>query len=654
LNASGIPAVLHSSGNIFESPEAAEMEALLACIAHPNDIRRLRAALATQIWGMTASELATLDNDSENWQAVMQRVGTYHLVWQTDGFMPMFRQFLDREGAAVRLAGLADGERRLTNLLHLSEVLHRHASEMNLNRLALVNWLAEQRLQGTRRAEIHQLRMESDAKAVKIVTIHKSKGLEYPVVFCPFNWEDSRVRGGELQYHDPREGYRPTLNLEVQPDDDCRRWAQNEQLAENLRLLYVALTRARNRCYLAWGRIRSADTSALAYLLHARLEVNEKIENADLVGQLSAYMSGRTDENLLADLDDLAGNHPDCLAIRLLPRQAPSAVVPPRSRLKLRRRKFTGAINRTRSIISYSSLIARRTAGVDLPDHDDPVGHWQSLPPGNLPEMRPAARANGSDVFSFVKGTQTGIFFHELFERMTFALNDRESRAALVQEKLEQYGFEPWWQPGVTELLQQVIELELPDIGRGFHLGQLEPEQRLHEMEFYVALRQLTPDRLVKLLAPHFSRAEKMAEFDRIKTLAFSPARGFLKGFIDMVFSFGGKYFLVDWKSNHLGSTKEDYAFENLKASMDEHFYGLQSLFYTMALDRYLRAGVPDYRYETHFGGAYYVFIRGVRVEWGDAYGVFKQRWPAQTIRSVAEALTPQRADALDTAGSAL
>lgn len=245
-------------------------------------------------------------------------------------------------------------------------------------------------------------------------------------------------------------------------------------------------------------------------------------------------------------------------------------------------------------------------------------------------------------MFAFEKGALAGVFFHDLFEQMDFAPQERESRAALVKLKLAQYGFEPRWRPAVTDLLQQVIELEFPDIGRGFHLGRLTRGQRRHEMEFYFALKRLTPDRLVRLLEPHFSRPQRIPELDRIKALTFSPARGFVKGFIDMVFSYRGKYYLVDWKSNHLGSRKEDYGPESLLVSMQEHLYGLQSLLYTLALDQYLRARLPAYRYETHFGGAYYLFVRGMRADWGASYGIFKQRPAPAAIRSIREALIPR------------
>ena len=639
LNDSGIPAVLHSTGNIFDSAESSELEVLLNCIAHPNNSRKLRAALVTQIWGKTAGELQSIENDPEIWQGLLERISNYHHLWQNDGYMRMFRQVLTKEDMAVRLIGLPNGERRLTNLLHLSEILHRNASEKRLNMPALINWLAEQRNPDAQRLEALHLRMESDDEAVKIVTIHKSKGLEYPVVFCPFSWEDSRLHGNELQYHDPRSGYLPTLNLSVQPDDECRKWAQNEHLAENLRLLYVALTRAKNKCYLVWGRIRAADTSALAYLLHARIRLDEKIDKSDAVALLSKSMSGLLDHDYLADLKYLAGRQPDCLSIAPLPERPPNRIRQTDSDLKLNFRKFKGVIDRTQSIISYSTMIARRSTDADLPDHDDAAGRWLSRMPVQPFDPNDSAGEDGSDIFGFVKGARAGIFFHDLFEQMSFDLSDRESRSALVSLKLEEHGFESWWQSVISGLLQELLELELPSVEAGFHLGQLKTDQRVHELEFYFPLKKLTPNHLARLLEPHFIRPERLAELNRIRNLTFNTAQGFVKGFIDMVFSHEGKYYLVDWKSNYLGSTVEDYRYESLKAAMAEHLYGLQSLLYSLALDQYLRVKIPDYHYDSHFGGAYYFFLRGVRSELGEPYGVFRDRLTNETIHALRDAM---------------
>ncbi len=179
----------------------------------------------------------------------------------------MFRRLVSREGIRERLLQFPDGERRLTNLLHLMEVLHQAEVEDGLGRTELLRWLGQQRDPRALRLEEHQLRLESDAEALKIVTIHKCKGLEYPIVFCPFLWSRRSLAAGEpFLFHDEADGWR--LHFVLKAEGDPRRaLGERELLAENLRLLYVALTRARAACYLVWGRLRGAGQSAPAYLL---------------------------------------------------------------------------------------------------------------------------------------------------------------------------------------------------------------------------------------------------------------------------------------------------------------------------------------------------------------------------------------------------
>ena len=166
----------------------------------------------------------------------------------------MFRYFLLREKVRSRLLSLPGRGEAADQCPPLSEVLHQAAMEEKLGMAGLIKWLAWQRDPGSPRLEEHQLRLESDAKAVKIVTIHKSKGLEYPIVFCPFNWNQSEIRNGVFSFHDREDDWR--LNLVLDPEAKSRRaLAEQEELAENLRLLYVALTRAKNRCLPRLGQV---------------------------------------------------------------------------------------------------------------------------------------------------------------------------------------------------------------------------------------------------------------------------------------------------------------------------------------------------------------------------------------------------------------
>jgi exodeoxyribonuclease V beta subunit len=279
LSRLNIPSVLYSTGGLFDSHEALEMERLLAGIVEPNNEKLLvepnnekllKAALATDMMGVRGEVLDGLIKDETLWEEWHLKFRRYHDLWNKSGFIQMFRHLLLQEKIMTRLMSFHDGERRNTNVLHLSEVLHQAAIQKKLGIAGVLKWLSEQRDPNTPRIEEHQLRLESDENAVKLVTIHKSKGLEYPVVFCPFAWDGSRVRKTKdpFAFHDETDNMRLTLDLGSASMDANREFAEKEQLAENVRLLYVALTRAKNRCYLVWGRFNEAETSAQAYLFH--------------------------------------------------------------------------------------------------------------------------------------------------------------------------------------------------------------------------------------------------------------------------------------------------------------------------------------------------------------------------------------------------
>ena len=301
LRGLGVHSVLHTTGNLFDTEEALQMERVLSGIAAPGQERLLKVALATDLIGVSGEELERLTEDEAGWEAWLSRFRDYYDLWEKAGFIRMFRHFMLGKKVRTRLLSFPDGERRLTNILHLSEVLHQEATEQKLGRTGLLKWLASQRDPATPRLKEHQLHLETDARAVRIVTIHKSKGLEYPIVFCPFNWEGSTLRAKEeFTFHDPEEDWR--LNLVIDPEGSSHRaLAEKENLAENMRLLYVSLTRARNRCYLVWGPFNGAETSSLAYLLHP-----SQGEEEAPVTATGDHFKGLTIEEIRADLESIA------------------------------------------------------------------------------------------------------------------------------------------------------------------------------------------------------------------------------------------------------------------------------------------------------------------------------------------------------------
>ncbi|MGD8243086.1 MAG: UvrD-helicase domain-containing protein, partial [Desulfobacterales bacterium] len=266
MTTAGIPAVIHNAGNVFGTPEADELAHVLRAVAQPNDERRLKTALTTLLFGWTGEDL-DFSEPPPRWAVILERFLRYHAIWQDVGFYPFFRRMLTENSIAERLLLLTDGERRLTNLLHLGELLNQAATQQRTGLRGTLKWMDEQRAALSGSFEEQQLRMESDAQALTILTIHKSKGLEFPIVFCPFCWESDPGRRDWPLFHDPAADMRRTIDIATPAAADHQRYAQTERLAESLRLLYVAVTRAKERCFLVWGALPSAESSALTYLL---------------------------------------------------------------------------------------------------------------------------------------------------------------------------------------------------------------------------------------------------------------------------------------------------------------------------------------------------------------------------------------------------
>jgi exodeoxyribonuclease V beta subunit len=630
LSAAGVASVVYSTANVFDSTEAHELLAVLAGIAEPQSSSKLKSALATHLLGVPAGEIAAGDRSGAAWERRTRRHWEYFRLWSERGFTFMFRQFLSGEAVKARLLSLPDGERRLTNLLHLAELAHRAAADQNLGVTGLVAWLGRSVDPGAQRSEETQLRLESDELAVKIVTVHRSKGLEYPVVFCPFAWSGSSLRSGDVFFHDPAADNRLTADQSGDKDSPNRVRAQNEMLAENLRMLYVAVTRAQERCYLVWGRINTAETSAPAYLLRSGAEASADAER-DWISRLRAEFKTLGDEEVRSRLDELADASDGTIVVRPLPeREAARGADAGRSYRQLACREFHGRIDPTWRLTSYSALAA--AAGVDTPDHDAGLPMAGGAP---SPEAhRPAAEAG---IAGFPAGVRAGTFFHSIFETLDFA---RPEPRTVVAAKLKEFGFDSSWKEPVCGMIADVLDLPLFDGPSPVRLAKVNRDRRITEMEFYFPLNLVTPADLEAVFARHGAPPAG----ETIERLHFAPTRGFMKGFIDLVFEQRGRYYLVDWKSNRLGAAPEDYHCRRLGPVMREHLYDLQYHIYTLALHQYLRRRIPGYEYARDFGGVCYVFLRGVRRDRGPEYGFFRDRPDPRLVQALGEALIPDYA----------
>ncbi|CAI1930818.1 Exodeoxyribonuclease V beta chain [Serratia ficaria] len=594
LSALSIPSVyLSNRDSVFDTPEAKDLLWLLQAVLAPEQERTLRSAMATGLMGLDAPTLDGLSRDERAWDALVVEFDQYRTQWLRRGVLPMLSEVMKRRQLAENLLASPGGERRLTDVLHLGELLQEAAAQLDSEH-ALVRWLAQQIAQPNRQSDNQQLRLESDRHLVQVITIHKSKGLEFDLVWLPFvgNFRQQQ----QALYHD-RHSFQALLDLNA--NEESQAWAEEERLAEDLRLLYVALTRSVYHCSIGIApliqgtRKKQGDTdlhrSALGYLVQA--------------GQAgdALYLHER--------LQRLAGDGV-ALAVVETPDEHPWQPNTAAAET-LAAKHFTRQIQDFWRVTSYTGL-QQHGAGLMqdlLPRLDIDAAGEQAE------DSEPALTPH-----TFPRGAAPGTFLHSLFETLDFT---QPLDAEWLLAQLQQQGFADHWQPVLLAWMQVLLTTPLND--SGVTLSALTPQHKQAELQFYLPInRPLQAPALDALVKRHDPLSARCPALD------FHKVQGMLKGFIDLVFCWQGKYYLLDYKSNWLGEDSSAYTRPAMEQAMAEHRYDLQYQLYTLALHRYLRHRLPDYDYQRHFGGVIYLFLRGVDAQ-HPGNGIFACR-PEQSL----------------------
>ncbi|ODB37832.1 exodeoxyribonuclease V subunit beta [Pseudomonas mosselii] len=600
---------LSDKDSVFAAQEAHDLLAWLKACAEPDSERMLKAALASLTLDLPLIELERLNQDERVWENWVMRFRRYRDIWQRQGVLPMLRRLLHDFQLPRALMGRSDGERVLTNLLHLAELLQQAAGELD-GEQALIRHLTEHLANAGQAGEEQILRLESDEQLVKVVTIHKSKGLEYPLVYLPFICTSKPVDGQRLPlgWHDDQ----GVAHLTLTPNAEQIERADDERLAEDLRLLYVALTRAQHACWLGVadlkrGTQRSSQLhrSALGYLLGGGLSLAASSQLGEWLATLAAGNPAIT-HGPLPEVQALCYRTPD----------SQRELLPPRKPRRAAAEHWW--------IASYSALrVGDQTLVADSSQAqqllDDEVLDSQSL--REVP-------AEAGDIHRFPRGPNPGTFLHGLLEwagREGFA--EVAAQGPVIERTVGQRcNRRDWtgWIPTLTQWLQQLLVQPMPLQGATLTLAGLERYQV--EMEFWFASHQVDAVRLDHLVARHTHVGMTRA--------AAQPTvlNGMFKGFIDLAFELDGRYYVADYKSNWLGPDAEAYGALAMEQAILEHRYDLQYVLYLLALHRQLRARLPDYDYDRHVGGAVFIFLRGVT---SAGHGLYHARPPRALIEQL-------------------
>ncbi len=591
----GIASVyLSNRDSVFTSSVAQDLQRLLQAVLTPENDRALRASLASELFALDAASLDALNNDEIVWENAVNEFKEYRKLWVQRGVLPMLRAVISKRHIAERLLeeGASsqgeNGERVLTDLMHIGELLQQASNELDSDH-GLLRWLAQSisdAENGLGGSDDQIQRLESERNLVQIVTIHKSKGLEYDLVFLPFVF--SYREASEAKYYDAAND---RTVLDITGNDASMKQADKERLAEDLRLIYVALTRAVYACFIGASPLRNGRSTKEPTGVH-RSAIGYLIQNGQ-EGGINDLHQGLTKQQ-----DEL-----DCVVVADPPQKLEEKYVAPQEEVHdLSAKELQNPIDRNWRITSYSGLVKQGShhtehdATIEITGFDIDSSEEQDEADLVEPER---------SIFTFPRGARPGTFLHSLFEEIEFTQPaTTEENTQIILGLMESEQLDEEWLPILQQLIDTVLATPLD--GKSLLLNQKEPSQRLVEMEFLLPIEVLSAPALNRVIQRHDPLSAKAGD------LGFQTVQGMLKGFIDLVFEHQGKYYVLDWKSNHLGDDVTHYHGEALKSAMADHRYDLQYQIYALALHRFLRSRLANYQYEQHFGGVYYLFLRGM------------------------------------------
>ncbi|MDG6231760.1 exodeoxyribonuclease V subunit beta [Glaesserella parasuis] len=587
-----IPSVFFSERNsVYETQEAQDLRFILSACLTPYRQSSLLSAIGTSLWGLTSTDIFNIKQDEKAWDNMVETFVGYQQVWLHQGILPMLHQIFVKENIIQRINALPNAERRITDLLHLAELLQGAMPNLE-NEFALLRWYEQQLANPDGYADEQKQRLESEESLVKVVTIHGSKGLEYPVVWLPFVAKASQpAKSKSMAIYQNDEG-KAYWSFGSQ-SDEIKKYIDKAEFAEDLRLLYVAVTRAKYQLNLILPSQFDDKWNSLSYLLSSG-EIGTGGVTPSQNTQYYLAQKGINAELITVDNDVPEDDW------------QPTLVQP----IDIEAKSFTGTIRIVGQITSFTALQAQNERlqhkGQNIPfvafgDEAQDYDRTEFILSDFLEDnAQPYSR------YQFPHSTKVGNLLHKFFEHWDFQQTVDQTQ---LQALCEQLDLDEAWLEPLTRWFEQIIQTPFGD--QAVSLAQIFTHQRLNEWQFYLRLSNKEAlYRLNQLLKKHSPLAKQLPD------LALYNLEGFVRGFVDCIAQIDGKFYVIDYKSNFLGYLPQDYQADKLAKTMGQFRYDLQYLLYTLAVHRYLSSRLGEnYNYEQHFGGVAYLFLRGMNGE---------------------------------------
>ncbi|MDH5230601.1 MAG: exodeoxyribonuclease V subunit beta [Gammaproteobacteria bacterium] len=604
----GVASALIGRQNIFQSEENRIMEFLLTVIVYPERKRYLANLFASRLFNFDAQTISEILCDTDRLNNTIEFFMQQRASWYDLGLYTILQNTVYYFDLYPGLLKIQNGIRSLSNLFHLAELIQKDMGFHSPDDVIL--FLQKQRQENNLQSDEAQIRLANENNLVQIATIHKSKGLEYSVCFCPFLWEpvkkfpDSRKPLSISSVHQNSQAqWQTVLAFHQHELAQVAELKLNEELSERMRLFYVALTRAKYRCYVYAGQVSNYENSALGWFFSQQLGFSaDKLK--DIGQNLQAIYEANATLNKTwsyAEMESAPMNKTEFKQSRQIIEDARKIIRQPRT---------------SWVVGSYTSILHRAEKHPNDMRFDDDNEAAENT---NVQQQKQ----------SMPRGAEIGLFFHEILEHINFTASNENQYETLIRQLMAKYAISELWFDEVLATINQSLNTCFSNEYH-FCLAQLQASQCVKEMEFNLKTKRFNLTQVIAIIL----KSETDLPFhikQSLEQLGSYSLNGFLKGFIDLIFEHEGKYYIADYKSNYLGDGDHAYHAQAIIDDVAKHQYLMQMIIYTLALHQYLKQSLNNYSFEQHFGGVFYLYLRGMKPDVVGS-GVFSYRPRQQLI----------------------
>lgn len=564
--------------NIFQTSDAKQFLWILESILEPTNEKLLQQSISINILKTIFSESKNRSKN-EYLYNIIETLYKYQNIWSETNIFHMTKTMILDYEKNLKPSETDINYQKNLNFLHIAELLE-EKFKFFCKKKFLIKWLEKKIEKKIQPSQKELLRYFNESQSVKIITIHKSKGLEYPLVWIPFsiNFTQSKLP----LYHNKK-----TFKMFIDENKSNASLIESdkERLAEDIRFLYVAITRSILHCSIGIACLKTKKGNK---------DVNSNDLHLSALGYIIYNGNPINYENLYKKLSKLKKNN--IIEVKRQIIDSKSLIEKKSNFYYIRKPVFLNrSIDNTDKITSFTKLNQENQLS---------IYNNQEIISDNF-SIEKKIKKNNLNIHNFPIGNISGILIHYILKNLNFS---NTKKTSWFVKMLDKYNISQKWSSTLISWVYDIINTPIND--QNIILSKLTRKTYIQELEFFLPIKNILYCRKLNNIIQNFDPISMISP-----KIFFNPISGILKGFIDLVFFWNNKYYIIDYKSNWLGTNNNFYSYEYLKKEMVKKRYDIQYQIYSMAINQYLKTKIKHYDYKTHFGGVFYMFLRGIKNE---------------------------------------